>query len=154
MQQEVRRATNGYDPPAARSVNGDMRQAATNLAFIINECGFSQSELSRRSGVSRQLINGWARQRGSVTLSSTVGQFLSGIQLSLGDLLLDQEALCAKIGKAPRAVADGPQILPHLVRSSRETAARQRLGSILGTFRYKARLKGNPMFVLERLFQF
>jgi hypothetical protein len=154
MQQEVRRAINGYDPPAARSVNGDMRQAASNLAFIINECGFSQSELSRRSGVSRQLINGWARQRVSVTLSSTVGQFLSGIQLCLGDLLLDQEALCAKIGKAPRAAIDGPQIFPSLTRSSRETAARQRLETILGTFRCKTRLKDNPMFVLERLFQF
>jgi len=154
MEQEVRRAANGPDPGTARSVNGHMRQAAANLALIINECGLSQSELSRRSGVSRQLINGWARQRVSVTLSSTVGQFLSGIELTLGDLLLDQEALCVKIGKAPRSAPDGLQILPNLTRLSREALSQHRLESILGTFRYKTRLKDNPMFVLERLFQF
>jgi transcriptional regulator with XRE-family HTH domain len=154
MEQEVRRAANGPDPGTPRSVNGHMRQAAANLALIINECGLSQSELSRRSGVSRQLINGWARQRVSVTLSSTVGQLLSGIELTLADLLLDQEALCVKIGKALPSAPDGPQILPNLTRLSREAPSQRRLESILGTFRYKTRLKDNPMFVLERLFQF
>jgi transcriptional regulator with XRE-family HTH domain len=154
MEQGLSRAANGRDAPVARSVNGDMRQAAANLALVINECGLSQSELSRRSGVSRQLINGWARQRVSVTLSSTVGQLLSGIQLSLADLLLDQETLYARIGKAPQSAPDGFSILPNLTRLSHDATSRQRLANIVGTFRYKTRLKDNPMFVLERLFQF
>jgi transcriptional regulator with XRE-family HTH domain len=154
MQQDSYRMPSGQDAPLARSVNGDMRRAAANLALVINECGLSQSELSRRSGVSRQLINGWARQRVSVTLSSTVGQLLSGLQLTLADLLLDQEALFAKLGKAPRSTPEGLQILPNLARLSQDTTARQRLDLILGTFRFKTRLKDAPMFVLERLFQF
>jgi transcriptional regulator with XRE-family HTH domain len=154
MNQDVLRTANGHHVPAARSVNDDMRQAAANLAFIINECGLSQSELSRNSGVSRQLINGWARQRVSVTLSATVGQLLNGLQLTLADLLLDQDTLCAKLGKAPQAAADAMQVLPNLLRPSQDAASRQRLESMVGTFRYKTRLKDNPLFVLERLFQF
>src|SRR6516225_548041 len=69
MDQCTYRAIDGRDPPSMRSVNGDMRRAAANLALIINECGLSQSELSRRSGVSRQLVNGWAKQRVSVAFS-------------------------------------------------------------------------------------
>src|SRR5271169_86775 len=103
MQQGLSRVANGRDAPEARSVNSDMRQAAANLALVINECGLSQSELSRRSGVSRQLINGWSRQRVSVTLSSTVGQLLNGLQLTLADLLQDEEALCVKLGKSPHS---------------------------------------------------
>src|ERR1700687_5560 len=107
MEQDLCRAADGDSPPLARSVNGDMRRAAANLALIINECGLSQSELSRRSGVSRQLINGWARQRVSVPLSSTVGQLWSGLRLTLADLLLDQETLCARIGKSRQPAPDG-----------------------------------------------
>jgi transcriptional regulator with XRE-family HTH domain len=154
MQQDSFRTADGRNPPLARSVNGDMRRAAANLALVINECGLSQSELSRRSGVSRQLINGWARQRVSVTLSSTVGQLLSGLQLTLADLLLDQDALFAKLGKAPRSASNGLQFLPNLARMSQDPTSRQRLDLLLGTFRYKTRLKDAPMFVLERLFQF
>jgi hypothetical protein len=154
MKEDVLGTAIGHHPPAARSVNDDMRQAAANLAFIINECGLSQSELSRNSGVSRQLINGWARQRVSVTLSATVGQLLNGLQLTLADLLLDQDTLCAKLGKAPRAAADAMQVLPNLLHPSQDPASRHRLEGMVGTFRYKTRLKDNPMFVLERLFQF
>jgi transcriptional regulator with XRE-family HTH domain len=148
------RTLDGQSLSSTRSVNGDMRRAASNLAFIINACGLSQSELSRRSGVSRQLINGWARQRVSVTLSSTVGQLLAGLQLTLADLLLDERALAARLGVKPEALSNGPQILPHLVTLSQEPGSRQRLDLLLGTFRYKTRLKDAPMFVLERLFQF
>jgi transcriptional regulator with XRE-family HTH domain len=154
MEQDLCRVADGHNPPLVRSVNADMRQAAANLALIINECGLSQSELSRRSGVSRQLINGWARQRVSVTLSSTVGQLLNGLQLTLGDLLLDEETLCAKLGKSSRPEPDGQQIFPKLARLSQDTASRQRLDTLVGTFRYRTRLKDAPMFVLERLFQF
>jgi transcriptional regulator with XRE-family HTH domain len=148
------RAVDGQNLRLARSVNGDMRRAAANLALIISECGLSQSELSRRSGISRQLINGWARQRVSVTLSSTVGQFLSSLQLTLADLLLDEDDLCTRFGKARRSAPGLLQILPQLARISQTPTSRQRLDLILGTFRYKTRLKEAPMFVLERLFQF
>jgi transcriptional regulator with XRE-family HTH domain len=154
MEQDLCRAADGDNPPLMRSVNGDMRRAAANLALIINECGLSQSELSRRSGVSRQLINGWARQRVSVTLSSTVGQLLSGLHLTLADLLLDQETLCARIGKSRQPAPDGQQIFPKLARLSQDATSRQRLDVLVGTFRYRTRLKDAPMFVLERLFQF
>jgi transcriptional regulator with XRE-family HTH domain len=154
MDQRIYRAVDGQNLSSSRSVNGDMRRAAANLAFIINECGQSQSELSRRSGISRQLINGWARQRVSVTLSSTVGQFLNGLQLTLADLLLEQETLAARLGIKPEAASGGARILPHLVGQSQDSATRQRLDLLLGTFRYKTRLKDAPMFVLERLFQF
>ena len=154
MEQDFCRAANGDHPPLMRSVNGDMRRAAANLALIINECGLSQSELSRRSGVSRQLINGWARQRVSVTLSSTVGQLLSALHLTLADLLIEEEALCAKIGKSRQPAFDGHQIFPMLARLSQDTVSRQRLDVLVGTFRYRTRLKDAPMFVLERLFQF
>jgi hypothetical protein len=154
MEQQPCQMANGQRAPLARSVNSDMRRAAANLALVINECGLSQSELSRRSGISRQLINGWARQRVSVTLSSTVGQLLSGLQLNLADLLLDEDALFARLGKSPRSAPDVRQIFPNLVRLAQDTASRQRLDTILGTFRFKTRLKESPMFVLERLFQF
>ncbi len=154
MDQCAYRAFDGQGPSSMRSVNGDMRRAAANLAFIINACGLSQSELSRRSGVSRQLINGWARQRVSVTLSSTVGQLLAGLQLTLADLLLDEATLAARLGVKPGASFPGAQVLPHLVSGSQDPASRQRLDVLLGTFRYKTRLKDAPMFVLERLFQF
>jgi transcriptional regulator with XRE-family HTH domain len=147
------RAVDGQNPRPVRSVNGDMRRAAANLALIIGECGLSQSELSRRSGISRQLINGWARQRVSVTLSSTVGQFLSSLQFTLADLLLDEDELCTRFGKAHRAAPGSMQLLPQLARLSQAPTSRQRLDLILGTFRYKTRLKEAPMFVLERLFQ-
>jgi transcriptional regulator with XRE-family HTH domain len=137
-----------------RSVNGDMRRAAANLAFIINACGLSQSELSRRSGVSRQLINGWARERVSVTLSATVGQLLAGLQLTLADLLLDEQILATRLGVKPDATGSAEQILPNLVSQSQNPMSRQRLDLLVGTFRYKTRLKDAPMFVLERLFQF
>jgi hypothetical protein len=39
----------------------------------------------------------------SVTLSSTVGQLLGGLQLNLADLLLDEEALFARLGISPRS---------------------------------------------------
>jgi transcriptional regulator with XRE-family HTH domain len=154
MEQEPCLMANAQTPPVARSVNSDMRRAAANLALVINECGLSQSELSRRSGVSRQLINGWSRQRVSVTLSSTVGQLLGGLQLNLADLLLDEEALFARLGKSPRSAPDVRQIFPNLLRLAQDSGSRQRLDSILGTFRFKTRLKESPMFVLERLFQF
>jgi transcriptional regulator with XRE-family HTH domain len=149
MDQCTYRALDGQGLSSMRSVNGDMRRAAANLAFIVNACGLSQSELSRRSGVSRQLINGWARQRVSVTLSSTVGQLLAGLQLTLADLLLDEAALAARLGVKPRALSTGAQVLPHLVSHSQDPASRQRLELVLGTFRYKTRLKDAPMFVLE-----
>ena len=154
MEQDLCRAADGDSPPPVRSVNADMRRAASNLAFIINECGLSQSELSRRSGVSRQLINGWSRQRVSVTLSSTVGQLLNGLQLTLADLLLDEETLCARLGKQRQPTPDGQQIFPKLARLSQDPTSRQRLDLILGTFRYKTRLRESPVFVLDRLFQF
>jgi transcriptional regulator with XRE-family HTH domain len=154
MDQCAYRAFDGHGPSSMRSVNGDMRRAADNLAFIINACGLSQSELSRRSGVSRQLINGWARQRVTVTLSSTVGQLLAGLQLTLADLLLDEATLAARLGVKPGALSNGARVLPHLVNHSQDPASRQRLELVLGTFRYKTRLKDAPMFVLERLFQF
>ena len=154
MEQDLYRAADGDNPPLMRSVNGDMRRAAANLALIINECGLSQSELSRRSGVSRQLINGWARQRVSVTLSSTVGQLLNGLHLTLADLLLDEDELCAKLGTGRRPAPGALQILPHLARLSQNPTSRQRLDLILGTFRYRTRLRESPMFVLDRLFQF
>jgi transcriptional regulator with XRE-family HTH domain len=154
MDQCTYRAFDGHGLSSMRSVNADMRRAAANLAFIINACGLSQSELSRRSGVSRQLINGWARQRVSVTLSSTVGQLLAGLQLTLADLLLDEATLAARLGVKPDASSTGTQILPHLVSQSQGPASRQRLDLLVGTFRYKTRLKDAPMFVLERLFQF
>jgi transcriptional regulator with XRE-family HTH domain len=112
MEPALYQAANSQTPPVARSVNSDMRRAAANLALVINECGLSQSELSRRSGISRQLINGWARQRVSVTLSSTVGQLLGGLQLNLADLLLDEEALFVRLGKSPRSAPDVRQIFP------------------------------------------
>ena len=68
---------NGARPAARPSVNDDIRRLSSNLALVINHCGLSQSELSRRSGLSRQLINSWARKRGSVSLSATVGQLLN-----------------------------------------------------------------------------
>jgi transcriptional regulator with XRE-family HTH domain len=149
MDQCTYRAFDGHGLSSMRSVNADMRRAAANLAFIINACGLSQSELSRRSGVSRQLINGWARQRVSVTLSSTAGQLLAGLQLTLADLLLDEATLAARLGVKPDASSTGTQILPHLVSQSQGPASRQRLDLLVGTFRYKTRLKDAPMFVLE-----
>jgi transcriptional regulator with XRE-family HTH domain len=131
-----------------------MRRAAANLALIIRECGLSQSELSRRSGLSRQLINGWARQRVAVSLSTTVGQFLSSIQLTLADLLLDEQALYAKLGKSPSFEVDQGLILPRLSRFSKSEEALERLDVVAGTFRYRTRLKESPIFVLERTFQF
>jgi hypothetical protein len=154
MDQCTYRAIDGRDPPSMRSVNGDMRRAAANLALIINECGLSQSELSRRSGVSRQLVNGWAKQRVSVTLSATVGQFLSCLHLTLADLLLDERELYAKLGKTLPSVPRGPRTLPHLARISQDPISRQRLEVLAGTYRFRTRLKDVPMFVLERVFQF
>ena len=105
-----------------------MRRAAANLALIINECGLSQSELSRRSGVSRQLINGWARQRVSVTLSSTVGQLLSGLQLTLADLLLDEETLVREDSeKRAHPPPTGRRFFPISSRLSQEAPSRHRL---------------------------
>src|SRR4051812_25857772 len=119
--------------PPAHSVNDDMRRVAANLAFVIRECGISQSELSRRSGLSRQLINTWARQRISVSLSATVGQLLSSVQLTLADLLLDERTLYGKLGKSLPEDANSFRILPHLLRSSREEHSRRRLSLMLGT---------------------
>jgi hypothetical protein len=154
MKQSTYRALDGQSLSSMRSVNGDMRRAAANLAFIINACGVSQSELSRRSGVSRQLINGWARERVSVTLSSTVGQLLAGLQLTLADLLLDEATLAARLGVKPGASFPAAPILPHLVNRSQDATSRHRLDLLVGTYRYKTRLKDAPMFVLERLFAF
>src|SRR5262245_9850793 len=140
--------------PSGRSVNDDMRRAAANLALVIRECGLSQSELSRRSGLSRQLINTWARQRISVSLSATVAQLLNCVQLKLADLLLDEQALYAKIGRAPQPESESLQVFPRLVRHSTDETCRRRLELMLGTFRYKTRLKEQPMFVLERTVQF
>ena len=154
MDQSTYRALDGQSLSSMRSVNGDMRRAAANLAFIINACGVSQSELSRRSGVSRQLINGWARERVSVTLSSTVGQLLAGLQLTLADLLLDEATLAARLGvkpgaSFPAARNSSPSREPFAGRNvaAAPRPARRHL-------RYKTRLKDAPMFVLERLFAF
>jgi hypothetical protein len=147
--------SNGAKPQAGRAVADDMRRAAANLATIIRECGVSQSELSRRSGLSRQLINGWARQRLSVSLSATVGRFLSGIDLTLGDLLLDERDLYTKLGRAPHANGEaGLQLFPRMMRMSKTQESRERLDCLAGTFRYRTRLKESPIFVLERTFQF
>src|SRR5262249_39472182 len=121
---------------------------------IIRECGLSQSELSRRSGLSRQLINGWARQRLSVSLSATVGRFLSGIDLTLGDLLLDEQALYSKLGRPSPSNGDGFQFFPRMMRMSKSQESQERLDRLAGTFRYRTRLKESPIFVLERTFQF
>jgi hypothetical protein len=138
----------------ARSVNDDIRRAAANLAIIIRECGVSQAELSRRSGLSRQLINGWARQRVPVSLSPTVGRFLSGIQLTLADLLLEEDALYSKLGKTPRGEGEPiDHFLPHLIRSSNGEEGRQRLSAIAGVYRYRTRLKESPIFVIEMTFE-
>jgi hypothetical protein len=131
-----------------------MRRAAANLALVIKECGLSQSELSRRSGLSRQLINAWARQRVPVSLSTTVGRFLSGIELTLADLLLEEQELYLKLGRKPRLNGEQSQIFLHLVRHSKTEEAAKRLDVIAGTFRYRTRLKESPIFVLERTFQF
>jgi transcriptional regulator with XRE-family HTH domain len=146
--------SNGSKPIAGRAVNDDMRRAAANLATIIRECGLSQSELSRRSGLSRQLINGWARQRLSVSLSATVGRFLSGIDLTLGDLLLDEKALYSKLGRALPSNGDALQFFPRMMRMSKSQESQERLDRLAGTFRYRTRLKESPIFVLERTFQF
>ncbi len=139
---------------SARAANNDMRRAAANLALIIKECGVSQSELARRSGVSRQLINGWARQRLSVSLSATVGRVLGCIQMGLADLLLDERALYAKLGKPVGDEAYPAKFLSRLRCSSRTAEAHRRLAVINGTFRYRTRLKQSPVFVLERTLQF
>jgi transcriptional regulator with XRE-family HTH domain len=143
----------GAHPAASRSVNDDIRRVATNLALVINHCGLSQSELSRRSGLSRQLINGWARGRGSVSLSATVGQLLSVVEMTLADLLLEPEQLSRRLKVAPQADARTLNILPRLAQAPDE-AARKRIAGMAGTFRTRTRLKESPMFVLERLFQF
>jgi transcriptional regulator with XRE-family HTH domain len=88
---------NGARPAARPSVNDEIRRVSSTLAPVINHCGLSQSELSRRSGLSRQLVNSWARKRGSVSLSATVGQLLNVIELTLADLLLDQALLSRKL---------------------------------------------------------
>jgi transcriptional regulator with XRE-family HTH domain len=139
-------------PP--RAVNDDMRRAAANLATIIRECGLSQSELSRRSGLSRQLINAWARQRVPVSLSATVGSFLSVIQLTVADLLLHEQALYDKLGKVPRGASEPPRFLQRLARFSESEEARKRRRAIDGVFRYRTRLKESPTFIIERTFQF
>jgi transcriptional regulator with XRE-family HTH domain len=132
------------------SVNDDIRRVASNLALVINHCGLSQSELSRRSGLSRQLINGWARRRGSVSLSATVGQLLSVIGLTLADLLLDQELLAPKLRVSAQPDTDLSRILPRLAKSL-DDGARARIASIAGTFRCRMRPKESP--VLELLFE-
>jgi transcriptional regulator with XRE-family HTH domain len=137
-----------------QSVNDDMRRAAANLATIIRECGVSQSELSRRSGLSRQLINGWARQRLPVSLSTTVGLFLSGIQLNLADLLLDEQSLYNKLGKTPHSASELPQLLPRLAEFSKSEEGRKRRKAMDGSFRYRIRFKEAPIFVLEQTLQF
>jgi transcriptional regulator with XRE-family HTH domain len=144
---------NGARRATRASVNDDIRRVSRNLALVINRCGLSQSELSRRSGLSRQLINGWARERGSVSLSATVGQLLNVIKLTLADLLLDQELLSRKLHVQPGADTDLSRILPQLPRSLDDDRARQRIAAMAGTFRYRTRLKESPMLVLERLFE-
>jgi transcriptional regulator with XRE-family HTH domain len=140
--------------PAARmSVNDDIRRVSSNLALVINRCGLSQSELARRSGLSRQLINGWARERGSVSLSATVGQLLNVIELTLADLLLAQEPLCRKLHAPPRPDTDLSRILPQLARSLDDEGARKRIAAMAGTFRCRSRSKEQPVLVLERLFE-
>jgi transcriptional regulator with XRE-family HTH domain len=135
------------------SVNDDIRRVSSNLALAINHCGLSQSELSRRSGLSRQLINGWARERGSVSLSATVGQLLGVIKLTLADLLLDQELLSRKLRAPPRADTDLSRILPQLARSLDDESTRQRIAAMAGIFRSRSRLKETPTIVLERRFE-
>jgi transcriptional regulator with XRE-family HTH domain len=145
---------NGARSAARPSVNDDIRRVSSNLALVIKHCGLSQSELSRRSGLSRQLINSWARVRGSVSLSATVGQLLNVIELTLADLLLDQalfsRKLQIKLQVTPQADADLSRILPQLARSL-DDDARQRIAAMAGTFRYRTRLKEAPLLVLERL---
>lgn len=143
------------DAPHDYSVNADMRRAAANLALVIRQCGLSQSELSRRSGLSRQLINAWARQRVSVALSTTVGRLLATVRLKLADLLLDEGALYIKLGKAPpRREASSTAIFPQLARISKDKEATSRFEALVGAFRYRTRLKELPAFVLERTFRF
>lgn len=144
-------------PPLARtvrSVNDNIRLASSNLAFIINSCGLTQSELARRSGLSRQLINAWARQRVAVSLSTSVGQLLNCLDLSLGDLLLDEPILRSMLSAAhtspelashdltPRDLTamaapplDAARILPHLIARQSCTTVTDRLNQMLGTFR-------------------
>jgi hypothetical protein len=141
-------------PSLPRAVNDDIRRAAANLALVIKECGLSQSELSRRCGLSRQLINGWARQRVPVSLSTTVGRLLSGIKLTLADLLLDEQSLYLKLGKTPPIEADAIPILPQLMRFSKTGEAQRRLDVLVGTFRYRTRLREASIQVLERTFHF
>jgi transcriptional regulator with XRE-family HTH domain len=147
---------NGARPAARPSVNDDIRRLSSNLALVINHCGLSQSELSRRSGLSRQLINSWARKRGSVSLSATVGQLLNVIELTLADLLLDQASLSRKLQiklqVTPQADADLSRILPQLARSP-DDDARQRIAAMAGTFRCRTRLKESPTLVLEQLIE-
>src|SRR5262249_6478802 len=124
------------------------------LALVIHHCGLSQSELSRRSGLSRQLINSWACERGSVSLSATVGQLLTVIDLTLGDLLLDQAFLSRKLQitqqASPQADIDLSRILPQLA-NAQDDSARKRIAAMAGTFRCRTRLMETPMLVLERL---
>jgi transcriptional regulator with XRE-family HTH domain len=144
----------GARAPAARSVNDDMRRVAANLAIIIRECGVSQSELSRRSGLSRQLINAWARQRVTVSLSTTVGQFLSSIQMTLADLLLEEQAVYEKLGKACRSETLSSGLFPGLTQSSNTEEARKRREAIVGLFRFRTRLRESPDYLVERTFLF
>jgi transcriptional regulator with XRE-family HTH domain len=144
----------GARAPAARSVNDDMRRAAANLATIIRECGVSQSELSRRSGVSRQVLNAWARQRVTVSLSATVGQFLSCIQMTVADLLLDEQAVYKKLGRTCRSETEFSELFPRLTQYSNTEEARKRREAIIGLFRYRTRLKESPDYIVERTFLF
>lgn len=147
---------NGARLAARPSVNDDIRRVSSNLALVIHHCGLSQSELSRRSGLSRQLINSWACERGSVSLSATVGQLLNVIELTLADLLLDQALLSRKLQiklqTSPQADTDLSRILP-LLAKSQDDSARKRIAALAGTFRCRTRLKETPTLVLERLFE-
>src|SRR6202030_3814067 len=109
---------------------------------------------SRRSGVSRQLINGWARQRVSITLSATIGQLLKPIGFNLSDLLLEEKQILAKLNHEISVAPADVQLLPRLSRSPEVASSRRRLEALNGTFRYRTRLKEAPMFVMEVVFQF
>lgn len=135
-----------------RAVNDDMRQARANLALIIRECGLSQSELARRSGLSRQLINGWARQRLPVSLSTTVGRLLSIVKFGLADLLLDEKALCDKLGKPSQYDHDLKLILPNLARFTKTNGAIERLRIAAGTYRFRSRIDQAAAPTLDRIF--
>ena len=134
--------------------NDDMRLAAHNLAVIIGNCGVSQSELSRLSGVSRQLINGWARERVSITLSTTIAQLLTPLGFKLSDLLLEKTALLSKMGPQHESGREPSIAIPHLMGSMTNPVSRRRVEALHGAFLYRTRIKETAYLIIEVTFEF